>query len=151
MRFDEKAGKKVPDYWHSNLDEYLYDQRAKYTPEGIVDNSNQIGYSLGSKQVQSQEKAVLTKKVWDALDIRFSEGVPVSHEELCTIKYGDFLKALELAYKAGQEVQELEKHIHKCPGCGVFVTKSPHHRPDGELCNWVYGRRGWRVLGEYDG
>ena len=66
MRFDEKAGKKVPSYWHSNLDEDLYDQRAKHTPEGIVDNSNQIGYSLGSKQVQPREESMLPKKVWEA-------------------------------------------------------------------------------------
>lgn len=38
-----------------------------------------------------------------------------------------------------------------CPECNAeAVGGSVHNRPDGTLCVYVYGRRGWRQLGEYD-
>ncbi len=34
-----------------------------------------------------------------------------------------------------------------CDGCGRIVSEEGSH----ENCDWVYGRRGWRQLGAYDG
>lgn len=38
-----------------------------------------------------------------------------------------------------------------CPVCGVYTDGGVHENPRGEKCSSVYGRRGWRTLGEYDG
>ena len=38
-----------------------------------------------------------------------------------------------------------------CPECkAVTIGGTVHNRPEGTLCVYVYGRRGWRQLGEYD-
>jgi len=42
----------------------------------------------------------------------------------------------------------------KCPECGKPASEHPRLSPDtldGKQCDMVYGRRGWRQLGVYDG
>lgn len=42
--------------------------------------------------------------------------------------------------------------LSKCEGCGKMIDISGGAGTGGhEGCQWVYGRRGWRQLGAYDG
>jgi len=58
-------------------------------------------------------------------------------------------------------IKEAPKNIKKCEGCGRLVNldsgmvvatdNSYGALVHNSICNYVYGRRGWRQLGAYDG
>jgi hypothetical protein len=58
-------------------------------------------------------------------------------------------------------IKEAVKRIEKCDGCGRLVNldngivvatdNSYGALVHNSICNYVYGRRGWRQLGAYDG
>jgi hypothetical protein len=45
----------------------------------------------------------------------------------------------------------LPKKKYKCPECLSNTDGNTHTKPNGEQCDMVRGRRGWRQLGVYDG
>ena len=67
------------------------------------------------------------------------------------------------ALPEGAAIKEAVKNIKKCDGCGRLVNldsgmvvattidNSYAALVHGSVCNYVYGRRGWRQLGAYDG
>lgn len=51
-----------------------------------------------------------------------------------------------------QKIFKASKRLNKrCPDCGALAPHGGvHSKPDGAMCPMIYGRRGWRTLGEYD-
>ena len=51
-----------------------------------------------------------------------------------------------------QKIFKASKRLNKiCPDCGSLAPHGGvHNKPDGAMCPMMYGRRGWRTLGEYD-
>ena len=58
-------------------------------------------------------------------------------------------KAEEMGYEL-KEKPPVKVKFSRCDGCGYQIDEySNKGHKDG--CNWVWGRRGWRQLGVYDG
>jgi hypothetical protein len=70
------------------------------------------------------------------------------YHELSTGTKGNYIKpAYDLVIDdKAKRIEEL-RGVRFCPGCNGPVNSQNTCRP----CGMVYGRRGWRQLGEYDG
>lgn len=62
------------------------------------------------------------------------------------------IRAMDRRVSHGHQYIVLSKP-RSCPECGAKVIdcSKSHTAPNGRRCDMVYGRRGWRQLGDYDG
>lgn len=60
------------------------------------------------------------------------------------------IESLRLQLSAEQEKPKELPKARICPKCDRVTFGGLHLRDNGERCDMVYGRRGWRQLGEYD-
>lgn len=77
------------------------------------------------------------------------------HNAMLNTPVGKWLAA------ACREIEALRKQLEKpkgegarksrtCPECKAITDGGIHDNAGGTLCPMIYGRRGWRQLGEYD-